>query len=173
MWAWNLLRLCHLGEPTLSPPSIGQDVPSPSRPALSARLDWGLCIATSVVLCRHFGVSSSSLHHLGTGLGVGTSSHRKPGPHIDTKHINQLSRFHTQFKKNSCSVRPNFIFVSKKELSSLKMLFDKNTALTQVNWGLLNLYELFYNNSFLLSCCKVFFYHPLFRHECVVNSWGA
>ena len=48
------------------------------------------------MLCRHFGVPSSSLRHLGTGLGAGTLSRRKLGLCIDTEHINQLSRFYAQ-----------------------------------------------------------------------------
>ena len=58
-------------------------------------ISTSLCRPALTVLCHHFGVPSSSLRHLGTGLGAGTLSRRKLGPCI-TEHINQLSRFHAQ-----------------------------------------------------------------------------
>ena len=39
-----------------------------------------LCRPTLTVLCHHFGVPSSSLRHLGIGLGDGTLSRIKLGP---------------------------------------------------------------------------------------------
>ena len=39
-----------------------------------------LCRPALAVLCHHFGMPSSSLLHLGTGLGAGTLSRRKLGP---------------------------------------------------------------------------------------------
>ena len=39
-----------------------------------------LCRPALTVLCHHFGVSSSPLRHLGTGLGDGTLSRIKIGP---------------------------------------------------------------------------------------------
>ena len=54
------------------------------------------CRPALAVLCRHFGVPSSALRHLGTGLGARTLSRSKLGPRINTEHINQLSHFHAQ-----------------------------------------------------------------------------
>ena len=63
---------------------------SPCRPALT-------------VLCHHFGVPSSLLRHLGTGLGDGTLSRIRLGRVINTEHINQLSCLHAQsFKFLTC-----------------------------------------------------------------------
>ena len=45
-------------------------------PGTSASLCWPALI----VLCHHFGVPSSLLRHLGTGLGDGTLSRIKLGP---------------------------------------------------------------------------------------------
>ena len=39
-----------------------------------------LCRSALTMLCHHFGVSSSPLRHLGTGLGDGTLSRIKLGP---------------------------------------------------------------------------------------------
>ena len=39
-----------------------------------------LCRSALTALCHHFGVSSSPLRHLGTGLGDGTLSRIKLGP---------------------------------------------------------------------------------------------
>ena len=56
---------------------------SPRRPALT-------------VLCHHFGVPSSFLHHLGTGSGMEPCPASSSDRVINTEHINQLSCLHAQ-----------------------------------------------------------------------------
>ena len=48
------------------------------------------------VLCHHFGVPSSSLRHLRTGLGMEPCPTSSSDRVINAERINQLSRFHAQ-----------------------------------------------------------------------------
>ena len=62
-----------------------------------------LCRPALAVLCHHFGVSSSSLRHLGTGLGMEPCPASSSDRVINTEHINQLSCHHAQsFKFLTC-----------------------------------------------------------------------
>ena len=61
------------------------------------------CRLALTVLCHHFGVPSSLLRHLGTGLGDGTFPASSSGGVINTEHINQLRCLHAQsFKFLTC-----------------------------------------------------------------------
>ena len=66
--------------------TISFDVTSAGRGASSTHhypmpgTSASLCRHALAVLCHHFGVPSSSLHHLVTGLGNETLSHIKLGP---------------------------------------------------------------------------------------------
>ena len=62
-----------------------------------------LCRPALTVLCHHFGVPSSLLRHLGTGLGDGTLSRIKLGPRHQYRTHYQLSCLHAQsFKFLTC-----------------------------------------------------------------------
>ena len=55
-----------------------------------------LCRPALTVLCHHFGVPSSSLCHLRTGLGMEPCPASSLDRLINAQHINKLSRFHAQ-----------------------------------------------------------------------------
>ncbi|EMS47935.1 hypothetical protein TRIUR3_26673 [Triticum urartu] len=76
----DLLRhLSWTGGFTIASLTHSGDIGVTSRLAPSSRLDWGLHLIASAVLCHHLIKPSSLLRHLGTGLGAGSSSRRKLG----------------------------------------------------------------------------------------------